>query len=165
VKNRVEAFKDLSAKALPLRLSKDKYIDTVALNLFGEHLDYFKEMLGNYVSDDYLAEDPEYSKLHDFEEDLLVPVGKGGDDTKVCVVRQTIRVANFEKAVVGLCPQMYEGDIVAILFGCTMPVVLRPRGSQFEVIGALYSLELSVAEALEDESKGGRHERRLFTLI
>ncbi|KAF2434246.1 HET-domain-containing protein [Tothia fuscella] len=44
--------------------------------------------------------------------------------------------------------QMMEGDLIAILFGCSTPVVIRPYGTHFLVVGEAYVQGLMDGEAM-----------------
>ncbi len=59
--------------------------------------------------------------------------------------------------------QVGKGDKVAILFGCSTPIVLRPHGNCFQVLGEAYVQDLMDGEALEF-LKSGQCETRDFVL-
>jgi hypothetical protein len=58
------------------------------------------------------------------------------------------------KPVVGLCPrQTKAGDLVCILFGCSVPVILRPaneEGTSYKLIGECYVHGKMDGEAMTD---------------
>ncbi|KAH8805402.1 heterokaryon incompatibility protein-domain-containing protein [Xylogone sp. PMI_703] len=66
----------------------------------------------------------------------------------------------------GLAPSgAREGDIICILFGCSVPVVLRSQGHHFEVIGECYVHGMMDGEALADkEWKHPYKEAKAFNL-
>jgi hypothetical protein len=61
----------------------------------------------------------------------------------------------------GLAPEESVGDIVAILFGCNYPVVLRPSGNDFKYIGECYVDGLMDGEAVEAATRGEYKEREI----
>jgi hypothetical protein len=58
--------------------------------------------------------------------------------------------------------QTLKGDLIAILFGCSTPIVIRPHGEHFQVIGEAYVQGVMDGEAV-DFLKNGKAERRSFT--
>jgi hypothetical protein len=59
----------------------------------------------------------------------------------------------------GLAPEESEiGDIIAILFGCNYPVVLRPSSNDFKYIGECYVDGLMDGEAVEAATRGEYNE-------
>jgi hypothetical protein len=57
--------------------------------------------------------------------------------------------------------QTRKGDLIAILFGCSTPIVIRPLGSYFLVIGEAYVHGLMDGEALE-WLESSKHTSRSF---
>lgn len=53
--------------------------------------------------------------------------------------------------------QTREGDLIAILFGCSTPVTIRPHGSKFQVLGGTYVQGLMEGEAMESLKSGLYH--------
>ena len=51
--------------------------------------------------------------------------------------------------------QTWQGDLIAIIFGCSTPVVIRPYGQRFKVIGEAYVQGLMDGEAMELLKSGG----------
>ncbi|VUC30110.1 unnamed protein product [Clonostachys rosea] len=51
-------------------------------------------------------------------------------------------------------PTMKEGDIICILLGCKAPVVVRPNGSGFKLVSAVYIEPLMKGAAMEDLENG-----------
>jgi hypothetical protein len=45
--------------------------------------------------------------------------------------------------------QITSGDKIAIIFGCSAPIVIRPAGSNFQVLGEAYIHGLMDGEALD----------------
>jgi len=45
--------------------------------------------------------------------------------------------------------QTKSGDLIAILFGCSTPIVIRPHGEYFKVVGEAYVQGLMDGEAME----------------
>lgn len=58
--------------------------------------------------------------------------------------------------------QTKKGDLIVILFGCSTPIVIRPRGSRFQVIGEAYVQGFMDGEALGLKESGG-WQRQRFT--
>lgn len=54
------------------------------------------------------------------------------------------------------------GDKIAIVFGCSTPLVIRPKENQFEVVGEAYVQGFMDGEAL-DLLRSGACERQTFT--
>lgn len=66
---------------------------------------------------------------------------------------------------IGLVEQVArEGDLICILFGCNIPVILRPRGEQFILIGAAYIYSYMRGRAM-DELDAGLHQLRDFEIV
>lgn len=50
------------------------------------------------------------------------------------------RLFTTHMGLVGICPlSVKSGDLVSVLLGCSLPLVLRPHGDDFRVIGACYA--------------------------
>jgi hypothetical protein len=47
---------------------------------------------------------------------------------------------------------MEEGDVVCVLLGCKVPLILRPVGDNFKVVGDAYVNGFMNGEALENVS-------------
>jgi hypothetical protein len=45
--------------------------------------------------------------------------------------------------------QTKKGDLIAIIFGCTTPLVISPQGEYFQVVGEAYVQGLTEGEAME----------------
>jgi len=58
--------------------------------------------------------------------------------------------------------QARGGDLLAILFGCSTPVLIRPLGQQFQVLGEAYVQGMMEGEALE-LLEVGRYKVQKFT--
>ncbi|CAN9174373.1 unnamed protein product [Alternaria sp. RS040] len=62
-----------------------------------------------------------------------------------------LRLFETKEGYFGLCPPLTEkGDIIAVLCGCSNPVVLRKMGDRYSHVGVCY-----VAEYMSDEKKSG----------
>jgi hypothetical protein len=65
------------------------------------------------------------------------------------------RLVRTSDGKLGLAPAHTNyGDIVCILMGCSLPVILRPVGTKFLVIGEAYIYGISDGEAMSDLKKG-----------
>ncbi|KAF2640327.1 HET-domain-containing protein [Massarina eburnea CBS 473.64] len=53
--------------------------------------------------------------------------------------------------------QTRQGDLIAIVFGCSTPVVIRPRGPHFQVLGEAFVQGLMDGEAMEGLELGKFH--------
>ncbi|KAI0205232.1 hypothetical protein F4808DRAFT_410991 [Astrocystis sublimbata] len=75
------------------------------------------------------------------------------------------RIFFTDKAYIGLGPSMtVEGDLLCILFGGATPMILRPLGDSYRLIGECYVYDLISGEAVRDRRKrGGRVEN--FNLV
>ncbi|POS72463.1 hypothetical protein DHEL01_v209143 [Diaporthe helianthi] len=49
--------------------------------------------------------------------------------------------------------QVHSGDLVAIILGCTSPIILRPSGDFYQVVGEAYFLGLMDGEGIGDPHK------------
>ena len=58
--------------------------------------------------------------------------------------------------------QTRKGDLIAVLFGCSTPIVIRPCGSRFQVIGEAYVQGLMEGEGMGLLESGGT-QRQSFT--
>jgi hypothetical protein len=58
--------------------------------------------------------------------------------------------------------QTMEGDLIAILFGCSTPIVIRPYGEHFKVVGEAYVQGIMDGEAME-LFETGKVEKQSFT--
>ena len=65
------------------------------------------------------------------------------------------RIVTTEKGYIGMVPELARrGDLICVLFGCRMPVVLRPLDEGFLFIGDSYVHGLMSGEAIDDFKKG-----------
>jgi hypothetical protein len=58
--------------------------------------------------------------------------------------------------------QTKSGDLIAILFGCSTPIVIRPHGKYFKVVGEAYVQGLMDGKAME-MLESGKVKARSFT--
>jgi hypothetical protein len=58
--------------------------------------------------------------------------------------------------------QARRGDLIAIIFGCSTPLVIRPHGRYFKVVGEGYVQGVMNGEAM-DHLKEGRFQVQEFT--
>jgi hypothetical protein len=60
-----------------------------------------------------------------------------------------------DEQLVGLgCPGMRTGDLVVVLYGCTMPYIMRPRrDGTMELVGDCYVHGLMNGEELQREQR------------
>lgn len=66
------------------------------------------------------------------------------------------------KGYIGLGPSSTErGDLICILYGCKKPLVLRPQGEHFVVVGECYVHGLMFGEAMESAQS---HDETVFSL-
>jgi hypothetical protein len=59
--------------------------------------------------------------------------------------------------------QVRPGDKIAIIFGCSTPIVIRPHGAFFQVLGESYIQGIMDGEAL-GFLESGQREAQNFTL-
>jgi hypothetical protein len=116
-------------------------------------------------------------KLGDFFDDTISSDASEYDFTEVyCGVDRTAKGRRFmttENGYLGWCPsnmygqdsdQTLKGDLIVILFGCSMPVVIRPCGEYFKVVGGAYVQGFMDGEAMRIEHwNSGRFQQQLFT--
>ncbi|MCJ1389668.1 hypothetical protein MMC18_002525 [Xylographa bjoerkii] len=82
-----------------------------------------------------------------------------GEFSEACVSRRIVKLAKYQ---LGLCPRdCQNGDLVCILHGSNVPILLRPQGQYYEVVGQCYVHEIMQGEAVDWEED----EADLFTLI
>ncbi|EPE27442.1 hypothetical protein GLAREA_04233 [Glarea lozoyensis ATCC 20868] len=63
------------------------------------------------------------------------------------------RIIATKGGYIGLLPEQVQiGDVIAILFGCSFPVVLRPSGHQYIYIGECYIDGIMDGEILEQKN-------------
>lgn len=102
-----------------------------------------KQKLGDYFTDKI----PEDASEEDFKEAYSC-------FDRVCKGR---RFMTTETGYMGWAPdniygtdenQTREGDMIAIIFGCSTPITIRPYGSKFQVLGGTYVQGLMEGEAM-----------------
>ncbi|EPE37003.1 hypothetical protein GLAREA_09166 [Glarea lozoyensis ATCC 20868] len=116
-------------------------------------------------------------RLGDFFDDVIPDDASEYDFMEVyCGVDRTAKARRFmttENGCLGWCPsniygegseQTQVGDLIAILFGCSTPIVIRPFGEQFKVVGEAY-----VQGFMDEEGIGGwesgRYTSQQFTFV
>ncbi|KAF2736483.1 HET-domain-containing protein [Polyplosphaeria fusca] len=113
--------------------------------------------------------------LGDFFDNDIPPGASEFDYTEVysCFDRtaKKRRLMTTERGYIGWAPdnmygeadeQVMPGDLIAIIFGCSTPLAIRPRGSYFQVLGEAYVQGLMDGEAIEDLRKGTFHTQRFI---
>jgi hypothetical protein len=104
---------------------------------------------GSSMKQTNTAEDSFLSRLHDT---------KGP-------ARMARRLVTTRKGYLGMAPRRAQtGDVVAVLYGCSVPVVLRMRDDTamaFEFVGECYVQRYMTGERLEKE----QHETESFVLV
>lgn len=75
------------------------------------------------------------------------------------------RLFAHEDFPTSLCPQgAVQGDLVCIFYGCSRPVVLRPHGSFFKVVGDAYTLDCLDQNEQVTDIDLEKYETRLFEI-
>lgn len=70
-------------------------------------------------------------------------------ETKVIDIARERRFCMSESGRTGWIPKAgKEGDIISVLYGCFVPVLLRPKGNAYEVIGTCYIHGIMDGEAV-----------------
>jgi hypothetical protein len=70
------------------------------------------------------------------------------------------RLVTTSKGYLGLAPaEVLEGDVIAVLYGCNFPVVLRPCEDKFYFIGECYVDGVMDGELMEAKERGEYQER------
>jgi len=73
------------------------------------------------------------------------------------------RLATTQTGFLGLVPaETRQGDVIAIIYGCNFPVVLRPGGHGFKVVGECYIDGLMGGEAMDAMNRGEYEETELM---
>jgi hypothetical protein len=101
-------------------------------------------------------------KLNSFFDDKVPKGASEFDFTEVysCFDRtcQKRRLMTTKNGYMGWAPdniygtdgeQTKIGDLVAIVFGCSTPLVVRPKGNYFQVVGEAYVQGMMDGEAIE----------------
>ncbi|KAJ4176424.1 hypothetical protein NW767_015448 [Fusarium falciforme] len=114
-------------------------------------------------------------RLDDFFSDEIPADATESDYSEVysCFDRssQRRRFMTTENGYMGWAPdniygkareQTQRGDLIAVLFGCSTPIVIRPRGKYFQVLGEAYVHGLMEGEAMEFLNSG-KAQRQRFT--
>jgi hypothetical protein len=114
-------------------------------------------------------------RLAEFFTDTVPPDASEDDFTEVycCFDRTSIgRIFMLTaKGYMGWAPdntfgtdidQVRQGDMVAILFGCSTPIIIRPSGPHFQVLGDAYVHGLMDGEAM-DMLQAGTFKTQQFT--
>ncbi|OJI85742.1 hypothetical protein ASPTUDRAFT_118842 [Aspergillus tubingensis CBS 134.48] len=88
--------------------------------------------------------------------------------TCASTIKQAIsyrRLMISSKRYIGLVPaKAQEGDLICVLFGCSVPVILRKQGDNYTFIGESYVHGIMDGEAIEMMHEGSLVEEE-FTLI
>jgi len=75
------------------------------------------------------------------------------------------RMVTTDKGHIGMALELSRrGDLVCLLFGCKMPVVLRPEGDYFRFMGECYVHGLMFGEGIDAYGRG-EYEAEKFELI
>lgn len=116
--------------------------------------------LGEYQFDNFFTDTiPEQASEYDLTESYC------------CFVRSSRRrrLMTTEKGYLGWAPdniygpedmRTKPGDLIAVLFGCTTPIVIRQHGSKYQVIGEAYVQGLMDGEAMDLSKTGISHPQR-----
>ncbi|RGP69553.1 Heterokaryon incompatibility protein [Fusarium sporotrichioides] len=106
-------------------------------------------------------------RLHDFFSDTIPDEASEFDYSEVysCYDRtaQRRRFMTTANGYMGWAPdniygleseQTISGDLIAVLYGCSTPIIIRPHGHQFRVIGEAYVQGLMDGEAMDLVNSG-----------
>ncbi|PVH78184.1 HET-domain-containing protein [Cadophora sp. DSE1049] len=76
------------------------------------------------------------------------------------------RIFTTERGCIGkFCREDIQvGDVVSVILGCNAPILLRPVGTQFKLLGGVYAEDIMFGEAMEALERG-EIELRDFELI
>lgn len=75
------------------------------------------------------------------------------------------KVFSTKSGRLGLGPSgLKEGDICCVLFGASVPFILRPIGSVYKLVGEAYIFGVMKGEAVVDWMLGGRYEEQTFDI-
>jgi hypothetical protein len=123
--------------------------------LGAEMRSYFSEMdpwSGFWGRDE--SKDPEYAELLNqmaFDMHLVV------------LTLNRRRLVTTSGGYLGLAPEeVRKGDVIAVLYGCNFPVVLRPCGNGYLVIGECYIDDVMDGELIEAKDRGEFEERDII---
>jgi hypothetical protein len=133
------------------------YLTITAGNLFG------RDRLNNTAPDISRMDDlKELTRTMSHLQDVS-PDDRQEDITRV-VLQYSAKNKLFliEDNRLGLCPQETKpGDFAVFIYGCRAPLVLRPRGDQYTIIGPCYIYDYMHGK---DFSKLHSNEKRRFTI-
>ncbi|KAF5658872.1 heterokaryon incompatibility protein [Fusarium circinatum] len=164
------AFSQLSALALPSRLSGASFRRICSLGLLGHELDdSFEELL-----DELPLESPDNGDApSSATEGLIKRFGYRYRTMASALVKRSIflvKPTNVGKTQlsyeigIGEAATVQESDLVCLLEGCGTPLILRPMGSQHVVVCAAYVDSLMTGLGLS-YMKEGLFEAQRFQLI
>ncbi|KAF5551672.1 integral membrane protein [Fusarium mexicanum] len=163
-------FNQLSASALPNRLSGASFRRTCSLGLLGHKLDdSFGELLDELSLESSDNEDAPVSNV----EDLIKRFGYRYRTMASALVNRSIFLVeptNLGKTQlsyeigIGEAAAVQKSDLVCLLEGCGTPLILRPMGSQHVVVCAAYVDSLMTGLGLS-YMKEGLFEAQRFQLI
>lgn len=90
------------------------------------------------------------SNISSAEDDAMAEIR-----ARICLITNLKRFSNTKKGHLALMPaDTRRGDIVAILFDCDLPVVLRPRERQYAFVGCCYVHGIMEGQAMAGLDKG-----------
>ncbi|GKU06402.1 heterokaryon incompatibility protein or allele [Fusarium langsethiae] len=132
--------------------------------LAGQSAYYFRWETFHEVNSSFKLGD---DRLHDFFSDTIPDEASEFDYSEVysCYDRtaQRRRFMTTANGYMGWAPdniygleseQTISGDLIAVLYGCSTPIVIRPHGHQFRVIGEAYVQGLMDGEAMDLVNSG-----------
>ncbi|GKZ38225.1 hypothetical protein AbraIFM66950_010254 [Aspergillus brasiliensis] len=86
-------------------------------------------------------------------------------DSAITLATSYRRLMISSKDYIGLVPsRTQEGDLICVLFGCSVPVILRKQDDHYIFIGECYVHGIMDGEAIEQMKEGCLVEEE-FTLI
>jgi hypothetical protein len=105
--------------------------------------------LGPYRFDDFFDDEiPPDASEFDYSE-VYAGVDRSGKKRRLMTTRGGYMGLAPDNAYGGAGAQTRPGDFIAVLFGCSTPIVIRPHGSYFQVLGEAYVQGLMDGEAME----------------
>jgi hypothetical protein len=106
---------------------------------------------------DFFPETPTGFRANDFGTDELLQIQNNAIVSSMTTAMISLvgrRLITTTHGYLGLAPAAVKaGDVVAIVYGCSFPVVLRPHGEMYQVIGESYIDGIMDGELTEAEER------------
>lgn len=113
--------------------------------------------------DDTVAAAPPPDAVSGLTTDLVTIGRRFSRASSVCLQARSIFIT--KKGMLGLGPEVVQvEDVVAVLFGSGLPILLRPKGEQYQVFGACYVHGIMEGQVVREWEESGEP-RKEFILV